>query len=282
MSWGSGLSADLLSTLLYAAPLLAALIGVVLTVIAIRERRAREQRRWSAINEEAFELESEETTDPDERDGAPPPVSVSRDIELNLEQMPAFSSVPAPGGEIGLVGVPEEAPESDNPGDVSTLLFSLLGTKARICELERAEQSKSRVLESTDQALERLKGSMSELAPALLEEIDEMHDLISVELTASRQSLDSAQELKTIIDSQYELLEHSGSTHTPEFLRAKQAYVDTIDASLDRRLEAARKRETEFALGKERLMALRGQMLELTDAQADGPPMRREIRGKGP
>ena len=96
-----------------------------------------------------------------------------------------------------------------------------------------------------------------------------MRDLIAAELMASRQSFESALELKEIIEAQCDLLKHPDANHSAEFLSAKQSYVETVDASLARRLKIAERREREFALGKERIMALRNQMLKIMDAQPD-------------
>jgi len=96
-----------------------------------------------------------------------------------------------------------------------------------------------------------------------------MHELISSELSTSHESTESVRQLKEIIETQYDLLNKPDAVYSAELLLAKQSYVETIDASLDRRLKNAERRETEFALGKERIMALKKQMLRLKDSDPE-------------
>ena len=195
--------------------------------------------------------------------------SMTEADDLWLDDIPAFASLPGPNERYERVETDDTSPETGAADDVSSLLFRLLGTKARICELERAERSKSWLLESTFEVLERLQGSLKDYSPELQKEIEEMRDLIAGEQLASRQSFESALELKEIIEAQCDLLKHPDSTHSADFLSAKQSYIETVDASLERRLKIAERRESEFALGKERIMALRNQMLKIKDAQSD-------------
>ena len=198
--------------------------------------------------------------------------------EPEMHEIPAFTSLPSAASSDGEQVEPERAnrdqpvdvpPQSASSGDVSSLLFRLLGTKARIVELERAEKTKTQVLASTREALESLKGSLEGSSSELHEELDEMHELISGELSASHQSAESVQQLKQIIEAQYDLLSKPDAVYSAELLLAKQSYVESIDASLDRRLKNAERREIEFALGKERIMALKKQMLRLKNTEVD-------------
>jgi hypothetical protein len=274
MSGEIGIPSDnSLAVLHYVGLLVAALLGLVLTMVAIRKRRGHaeqsDQNQSSARSSEQLETENEVPDVPDDDDEDLKRAFITDTDDLKLDDIPAFTSLLDPNERHEPVETDDTASKIGSAGDVSSLLFRLLGTKARISELERAEQSKSRVLESTYQALERLKGSLQDSSPELKEEIEEMHELIAEELTASRQSLESVLNLKEIIETQCDLLKQPDAIHSAEFLSAKQSHVETIDASLDRRLKSAERREIEIALGKERIMALRKQMLKVIDAQTD-------------
>lgn len=260
-----------LSPLQLVGLVIAALAGLMLVTAAVRSRRKHtgDDSEPESAHEDSAQTESE----------SPVPESLDDDDFLkrafsahsqdpDTEEIPSFTSLPhaaEPGGRSEAAATSTTA----SAGDVSSLLFRLLGTKARILELERAERTKSQVLTSTCQALESLKESLDGSSSELRDEIDEMHELITGELSASHQSTESVQQLKEIIEAQYDLLNKPGAVYSAELLLAKQSYVESIDASLDRRLKNAERRETEFALGKERIMALKKQMVRLKDSEPD-------------
>lgn len=250
----------------------ATLAGLILVAASVRRLRERARRRVEV--EPAHEDDAPAQTEPQtleslDDDEILKGVFSSRAQEPDLDEIPSFTSLPHAGERAGRGEAVASPPAGASPGDVSSLLFRLLGTKARILELERAEKTKSTVLASTCEALQSLKSSLEEPSSELHAEIDEMHELISGELSASRQSSESVRQLKEIIDAQYELLSKPGAVYSADLLLAKRSYVETIDASLDRRLKNAERRETEFALGKERIMALKKQMLKLKDSEPD-------------
>lgn len=274
MSWEIGIPfADSLAALQHVGLLVAAVLAVVVTIVAIRRRRGHAEQNYrhqlSPRNFEQLDTDNDASGVLDDFDENLKRACNIDEDDLKLDDMPAFTSLPVPNERYERVETADTSPEAGAADDVSSLLFRLLGTKARICELERAERSKSWLLESTFEVLERLKESLKDFSPELQEEIEEMRDLIAGELVASRQSFESALELKEIIEAQCDLLKHPDATHSADFLSAKQSYVETVDASLERRLKIAERRESEFALGKERIMALRNQMLKIMDAQPD-------------
>jgi len=274
MSWEIGIPfADSLAALQHVGLLVAAVLAVVVTIVAIRRRRGHakqnDQHQFPPRNSEQLDTDNDASGVLDDFDENLKRACNIDEDDLKLDDMPAFTSLPVPNKRYERVETADTSPETGAADDVSSLLFRLLGTKARICELERAERSKSWLLESTFEVLERLQGSLKEFSPELQEEIEEMRDLIAGEQLACRQSFESALELKEIIEAQCDLLKHPDSTHSADFLSAKQSYVETVDASLERRLKIAERRESEFALGKERIMALRNQMLKIMDAQSD-------------
>ena len=274
MSWEIGIPfADSLAALQHVGLLVAAVLAVVVTIVAIRRRRGHakqnDQHQFPPRNSEQLDTDNDASGVLDDFDENLKRACNIDEDDLKLDDMPAFTSLPVPNKRYERVETADTSPETGAADDVSSLLFRLLGTKARICELERAERSKSWLLESTFKVLERLQGSLKDYSPELQKEIEEMRDLIAGEQLASRQSFESALELKEIIEAQCDLLKHPDSTHSADFLSAKQSYVETVDASLERRLKIAERRESEFALGKERIMALRNQMLKIIDAQSD-------------
>lgn len=296
MSWETVIpSGGSLSPLQLVGLGIAALGGIALIAATIGRRRA-ETRADVARDDEARNDDARvDETHSMLGDDAPTVVDEPQLEELNddnflkgafsshandpkLHEIPAFTSLPSSNPSDREQIEPDRADrdrtvdvplQNASSGDVSSLLFRLLGTKARIVELERAERTKSRVLASTREALESLKGSLEGSSSELHEELDEMHELISGELSASHQSAESVQQLKQIIEAQYDLLNKPDAVYSAELLLAKQSYVESIDASLDRRLKNAERRETEFALGKERIMALKKQMLRLKDTEID-------------
>ena len=274
MSWEIGISfGDFPAGLLYVGLLVAAVSALAVTIVAIRRRRGHAEQNYrhqlSPRNFEQLDTDNDASGVLDDFDENLKRACNIDEDDLKLDDMPAFTSLPVPNERYERVETADTSPEAGAADDVSSLLFRLLGTKARICELERAERSKSWLLESTFEVLERLEESLKDFSPELQEEIEETRDLIAGELLASRQSFESALELKEIIEAQCDLLKHPDANHSAEFLSAKQSYVETVDASLERRLKIAERRESEFALGKERIMALRNQMLKIMDAQPD-------------
>ena len=309
MSWETVIPAGSSLSPLQLVGLVGAVLGGIALVVAAFSRRRAETARdhqaspsgddeMRADRYEEMEPAHYEEMDPTRRDAMSPnghDDAPAYDREPDLEglkddnylkrvfsshssgpqqhDIPAFTSLSgaAPSDRVAVdrSQALDAASKRASAGDVSSLLFRLLGTKARILELERAEKTKSRVLASTREALESLKGSLEGSSSELHEELDEMHELISGELSASHQSADSVQQLKEIIEAQYELLNRPDAVFSAELLLAKQSYVESIDASLDRRLKNAERREIEFALGKDRIMALKKQMLKLRDAEVD-------------
>ena len=261
-----------LSPLQLVGLVIAALGGIALIVATIGRRRMAPPRDGEpeSTHEDvaAPNREDAELADGLKDDDYLKRVFSSHTNEPELDEIPAFTSLPSTEPSEHKTSV-DTSPQSASAGDVSSLLFRLLGTKARILELERAEKTKTQVLASTREALESLKGTLEGSSSELHEELDEMHELISGELSASHQSSESVQQLKEIIQAQYDLLNKPGAVYSAELLLAKQSYVESIDASLDRRLKNAERREIEFALGKERIMALKKQMLRLRDAELD-------------
>lgn len=265
-----------LSPLQLAGLFVAALIGIALIVAAIKRRRARIHARARRVDQ--TEPSHEQPADSEREGGTLEGLSDDDFLkrafspgadEPNFDEIPSFTSLPPAGERSDTREDKDTELKNASTGDVSSLLFRLLGTKARILELERAERTKSQVLTSTREALESLKESLVDPSSELHEEIDEMHELIAGELSESHQSSESVQQLKEIIDAQYNLLNRPGAVYSADLLLAKRSYVESIDASLDRRLKNAERRETEFALGKERIMALKKQMLRLKESNGD-------------
>lgn len=274
MSWEIGIpSDDVIAALQQVGLLVAAVLALVLIIVVIRRRRglADENTQHQSSPESSVQLDTDNDASGvlDDFDDDLKPACMTDADDIALDDIPAFTSLPVLNEKYERVEAVDASSETGTADDASGLLFRLLASKARICELERAERSKSSVLESTCQVLERLKGSLKDSSPELQEEIDEMRELIAGELSASRQSVESALELKEIVETQCDLLKHPRAARSAESLWAEQSYIETIDASLERRLKIAERRENEFALGKERIMALRKQMLKIMDAQPD-------------
>ena len=273
-----------LSPLQLVGLIIAALAGLMLVAAAVMNRRKRATRDFEpesahengAQTDSGTESETDTETDTEtlaleslDDDDYLKRAFSAHTHDPDIDEIPSFTSLPHDTEGGGRSETAAARPTTASAGDVSSLLFRLLGTKARILELERAERTKTHVLTSTCQALESLKESLDGSSSELRDEIDEMHELITGELSASHQSSESVQQLKEIIEAQYDLLNKPGAVYSAELLLAKQSYVETIDASLDRRLKNAERRETEFALGKERIMALKKQMVRLKDSEPD-------------
>ena len=252
--------------------MVAALV-LALTFVAIRRRRIQAGRNDEHPSPpqtaDEVDIEHAASDPPDNYDEARERTLVTEVEELELDEIPPFNSLLFQNQRPEGIEAADISKETGNDGDVSALLFRLLSTKAQICELERAERSMSAVLESTCQVLDRLKGSLNDSSTVLREEIEEMHELLTGELSATRQSILSVLELKEIINSQCDLLMQPGAAHSAEFLSTKLSYAETIDASLDRRLKNAERREMEFEHRKGRIMTLRKEMLNIMDGQAD-------------
>lgn len=293
-----------LATSAHGAIVVAVSLALLLGLVALRRRRLRNDRHDAtsppAAEDEDTRMVPDETTLPDDYEQAKDQIFVTEVEDPDLDEMPPFNSLstsnerPEPfetddvskavptdiqaASSAAADPVPEQlaAPAPDNGADgahsASAVLFRLLSTKAQICELERAERSKSAALESTSQVLERLKGSLNDSSAALRDEIEEMHELIEGELSTTRQSFLSVLELKEIINTQCDLLKQPESAHSAEFLSSKLKYVETIDASLERRLKAAERREREFEQRKGRIITLRKEMLNLLETQDDSAP----------
>jgi hypothetical protein len=279
MSWEIGIPFDeSLAALQHVGLLVAAVLALALTIVAIRRRRGHakqnDQHQSFPGGSEQLDTNNDASGVLDDYDEDLNRACMTDADDLKLDDIPAFTSMSFPNERSERVETADTSPETGTANDVSSVLFRLLATKVRICELERAERSKSCILESTCQVLERLKGSLKDSTPELQEEIEEMRELIAGELSASRQSFESALELKEIIETQCDLLKHPGAVDSAESLSTKQSYIQTIDASLERRLKIAERRESEFALGKERIMVLRKQMLKIIDAQPDTAQLR--------
>lgn len=257
--------------------LLAALVCLILAIVAVRRHRRKtdrhDQHHPASPGPEQIGSDTEMGDARIEPDEDPLGTFEFDPDDIKLDGIPAFTSLPTPNEQDNSIAPTDPSSETERAGIVSGLLFRLLGTKARLCQLERTERSKSQVLESTRQALEQLKDSINDPASEIREEIDEMHELITAEVSASHQSFESIQELKAIIETQYDLLKQPGASYSEVHLSAAHSYIESIESSLDRRLKIAEKREIEFALGKERIMVLKKQMRKVTDEQADSAQM---------
>lgn len=273
MSWEAVISPGVSLSLWQVVVLIAAALGAIVLLFAAIKRRAEPAPRRDEIDtspEAVARPESDdEALDSLEDDDFLKQLVSSHADDPDFDEIPSFTSLPETGEGSGRDAAAGTSSKDMNSGGVSSLLFRLLGTKARIVELERAEKNKSQVLSATREILESLKESLEGSSSDLHEEIDEMHELIVGELSASHQSIENVQQLKEIIDAQYDLLNKPGAVYSADLLLAKQSYVESIDASLDRRLRNAEKREIEFALGKERIMTLKKQMVRLKDSEAD-------------
>lgn len=283
MSWEIGIpSDDPLAALQHVVLLVSAALALVLIVIAIRRRRRHaqqnDQHQFSPTSSEQLDSDNDASDIVADHDESLKRACMVDADDLTLDDIPAFSSLPVPNETYEPAETADTTLETGTADDVSSLLFRLLGTKARICELERAEQNSILMLESTHQVLEQLKGSLEDSSVEFQEEFEDMRDLIAGARLASRHSFENALELKEIIDMQCNLLSQGSKVKSGEYFLAKQSYIESIDASLERRVKVAERRESELALGKERIMALRRQMLKIREARLDSTQMQSKTK----